>query len=135
MNLQRLIVLSQISKDLKEFDTAIPMNSNGSYPFNGRAITCYFKDGRVELVEYKTLAKMALDTDIICTTAEYYELLETGMNPGDYKSVAIDTSLKFIHCLQHQVLQLRNGKENFCVCGHCKGNYFYDKTNQELVVK
>lgn len=47
--------------DFSTFDYAIPINEDGSYPYDGNAISVY-KKGRyfAEIVPYSELAKMAL---------------------------------------------------------------------------
>ena len=60
MNVARLVELAGLI-DLREYDTAVPMNQGtGEYPFNGRAITAYFKNGNVSILSYAVLAESAL---------------------------------------------------------------------------
>ncbi len=61
MTTEKLVELSKIEKEegFREFDYAIPMNSDGSYPHNGNAIAVYY-DTCFALVSYKELAMKAL---------------------------------------------------------------------------
>ena len=64
MTVKELIKLSKIeeSQGFQTFDYAVPMNRDGSYPHNGRAIAVYYM-GMIfpELVTYAKLAHMAMD--------------------------------------------------------------------------
>ena len=62
MTTETLVKLSEIEKEegFREFDYAIPINSDGSYPHNGNAIAVYY-DTCFALVSHKELAMKALN--------------------------------------------------------------------------
>jgi hypothetical protein len=63
MTAKDLVELSGITEDenFSEFDYAVPINENGTYPYNGRAITVYWKgDKGVEIIPHSSLAAMAI---------------------------------------------------------------------------
>ena len=59
---ETLVNLSEIEKEegFREFDYAIPMNRDGSYPHNGNAIAVYY-DTCFEIVSYRELAMKAIN--------------------------------------------------------------------------
>ena len=62
MTTETLVKLSKIEKEegFRTFDYAIPMNSDGSYPYEGNAIAVYY-DTCFEIVSHKELAMKALN--------------------------------------------------------------------------
>jgi hypothetical protein len=66
MTAETLVELSGIKNqpNFHTFDYALPMNNDGSYPYDGKAISVYW-DKRIfsEAVSYHELALMALDNN------------------------------------------------------------------------
>ena len=62
MTAKTLVELSEIKKEegFREFDYVVPMNGDGSYPHNGRAIAVYY-DTCFAIVSHKELAMKALN--------------------------------------------------------------------------
>ena len=52
--------MSGIMDELEAWDTAVPVNRDGSYPYDGQAITAYFLDRKVAVIPLSDLARRAI---------------------------------------------------------------------------
>ena len=63
MTVGELVEMAKLgeSPDIEWFDYAVPINADGTYPFNGRAVSIMSKRVGFEIVPYRVLAEMALE--------------------------------------------------------------------------
>jgi len=141
MNVQKLVSLSGLLEEVhdnkefrvKEYDSAVPIDERGNYPYDGNAICVYFNGGGAEIMSYASLAKKALSRKgLVCKLEERLELIDCMGEKAD--EMKLDVLLRQSSCTQVQIVQLKKGHINICYCGFCKGNYFYDKNPSQKPV-
>lgn len=113
MNINKLVQLSQIS--YREFDCAVPIQPEGTYPYNGRAITVYPLESSAApyIISHIELASRALVNNKAILWSDREELMLTAEMPT---SRILEVYRKHMACVKMEVDRTTRGKPFSCLC-------------------
>ena len=114
MNINKLVKLSGIS--YREFDCAVPIQPEGTYPHNGRAITVYPLEYTAApyVISHVELAARAFVNNKEISWEERECLMETANMPS---SRILEVYRRHMACVKMEVDRTRRGKPFSCLCG------------------